>query len=228
MSPTRLVLISALALSLAASAADLASAAPTPRSGPKQTSTSARPGCSVVTDAGGDTAADIGAPATLPQADEGLDLTAVDLASNTRWIGARVRLFQLDATAPKTGGESFEVSFDVSGGTLVMGVGRYANATGISGDDKYAYAGFRRGTVAPRDVPARAVQLAFDPVSRGVSVFVERKALSDIGAVLSGSVSNISATSGRQYGDEATVGYDQASGPGRYRLGSASCLALPS
>ena len=214
MTRTRLALAAALALS--AGAAVAAHAAPAPRTG-----------CTVVTDAIGDTAADVGAPATVPQADNALDITAVDLASNDKWIGARVRLAKLDAVPPASGGDSYTLSLDVAGGKLILGVGRYADPTGITGDGKFAYAGFQRGTLAPRDVPERAVQLAIDPVTRSASVFVDRAALAAIGANITGSVTGVTATSGRQYGNELTVDYDSATASPFYKLGTASCLKLP-
>jgi hypothetical protein len=212
----RLSLIAAVALTVTGVGVATAGSLPT------------RSGCAIVTDRSGDTAADVGAPATVPQSDGALDISAVDLASNAKWIGARVRLADFDAKPPATGGESFEVSARVGGGTLVLGVGRYANPTGIVGNDLFGYAGFQRGTIAPRDVPARAVQLSVDPASRAVSVFVDRAALREIGANLSGYASGITAFSGRQYGDEFTVGYDNATGTHGYLLGAASCLRLPS
>lgn len=212
MNPIRLTVVTALALT--ATGITVAAAAPTPP----------RSGCAIVTDAVGDTAANVGAPAGVPRTDEGVDITAVDVASTAKWIGARVRVARLDATTMATGGESFEVTMNVGGGTLVMGAGRYANATGISGDDKYAYAGFQRGALAPRDVPARAVQIVVDPAVHAIAVFVDRAALRDIGADTYGYLSGITATSGRQYADTATVGYDDAAGPQAYKLGAPSCL----
>lgn len=219
MSTVRLALTAAVLMTAGATAASAAERA---------TVSPARSGCSIVTDPSGDTAADVGAPATLPQSDAGLDLSGVDVASSARWIGARVRLVQLDRTPPASGGESFTVSMSVSGGTLTLGVGRYADATGSTGAGEFGYAGFQRGTLGPRNVPARAVQLLIDPYSHTASVFVARAALSDIGAALSGSVSNVTATSGRQYGNAYTVDYDNAAGPASYRLGAPSCLRLPS
>lgn len=216
MTKTRLALAASIALSALASFSAQA-ASPTSRSG-----------CAIVRDATGDTAADVGAPATLPQGDDALDLTAVDLAANDKWIGARVRLAKLDSAPPASGGESFSVSLQVSGGTLILGVGRYADPTGITGDDTYGYAGFQRGTLAPRDVPARAVQLSVDPLQRTASVFVDRAALLAIGANVAGSVTSLTASSGRQYGNELTVDYDSAAGSAFYRLGAPSCLKLPS
>lgn len=219
MKPLRLALASAAVLAAAGAVTTGASAAP------------ATSGCGLIRDAAGDTAADAGAgaPATVPQADPALDITALDVASNRRWIGARVHVVKLGATADRQGGEGFAVSMQFAQGALQLGVGRYANATGIAGEDTYAYAGVQQKDYpGPRDVPARAVALKVNPFDSTFEVYVARSALRDIGFVPTGAAHSITVGSVRQYGDEIGVAYDAASGPATYPLNAPSCLRLPS
>lgn len=189
-----------------------------------------RSGCGLVTDPTGDTAADpagTGAPGTVPQMDAGLDISAIDVASDANWIGARVHVKQLPLQAATTGGEAFEVEMTVGGGTLILGVGRYGNMAGLTGDQKFAYAGFQKGTVGARDISAYDVRMSVDAATSTMTVLASRQALKEIGADISGYALNVNGFSGRDYGNMYTVGYDTASGSKPYKIGAPSCVALP-
>ena len=188
-----------------------------------------RSGCAIVTDTTGDTAADVGAgaPATVPQSDQGLDITSVDVAANAHWVGTRVHVQHLDGMAPDTGGELFSVTMSIPGGSLVFGVGRYGNVGGVTGSEPYGWAGVQQGTLAPHDISAHDVQVKLDTFASTVTVVANRQALEKYGANLSGYALNVMADSGRQYANEFTVNYDNASGSKPYKLGARSCLGLP-
>lgn len=190
---------------------------------------SARPGCAIVTDRSGDTAVDVGAggPATVPQTDQGLDITGLDIASNANWIGVRLHVTHLDAVPAQTGGELYQVGMDISGGKLLFGVGRYSDTAGVTGTQGFGYAGFQQGTLAPRDISAHDVQLKIDPAHSALTVMASRAALRAIGADTTGYALNITVDSGRQYANELTVSYDNAAGSKPFKLGSRSCLGLP-